>query len=224
MASTEGGGTERRPGRPRSERADRAILDAARALLTERRPREVTMEAIAERAGVGKATLYRRWSSREELALGLLEEITAGALPVDDMGDTRAELVALVRQTIAALSGSAMGPVVQGLVSELIGDPELRASMQERVISVRRQAVRDVLDRALARGDVRADLDVEIGAELLVGPVYYRLLVSGEPLDDGLAERVVDSLMTGWRAARRATAPAAQTESQHTPNAPNTSG
>jgi AcrR family transcriptional regulator len=202
MATTERGGGERRPGRPRSERADRAILDAARTLLAERRPREVTMEAIAERAGVGKATLYRRWASREELALALLEEISAGALPVPDMGDTRAELVALVRQTIDALSGSVMGPVVQGLASELIGDPALRTAMQERVISVRRQAVRDVLDRALARGDVRPDLDVEIGAELLVGPVYYRLLVSGEALGDDLSERVVDSLLTGWRAAR----------------------
>src|SRR3954451_3371481 len=189
---------ERRPGRPRSATADRAILDAARALLCERRPREVSMEAIAERAGVGKATLYRRWKSREELALALLEDVSTGALPVADMGDTRAELVALIRQTITALTESVMGPVVQGLASELIGDPDLRAAMQERVIAVRRQVVREVLDRAVARGDVRADLDVTIGAELLVGPVYYRLMISGEPLEEGLAERIVDTLLAGW--------------------------
>jgi AcrR family transcriptional regulator len=201
MASADPGdrSAERRPGRPRSESADRAILEAARELLSERRPREVSMEAIAERAGVGKATLYRRWRSREELALALLEELSAAALPVHDLGDTRAELTAVVRQTIAVLGESVMGPVIQGLASELIGDPDLRAAMQERVISVRRQAVREVLDRAVARGDVRADLDVEIGPELLVGPVYYRLLVSGEPLDDGLAERIADSLLAGWR-------------------------
>jgi len=188
----------RRPGRPRSESAHRAILDAARDLLSERRPRDVSMEAIAERAGVGKATLYRRWRSREELALALLEEVSTGALPVRDIGDTRAELVALVRQTIAMLTGSVVGPVVQGLASELIGDPELRAGMQERVITVRRQAVREVLERAVERGDVRADLDLGIGPELLVGPVYYRLLVSGESLDDGLPERIVDTLLAGW--------------------------
>jgi AcrR family transcriptional regulator len=188
----------RKRGRPRSEAADRAILDAARDLLAERRPRDVSMEAIAERAGVGKATLYRRWRSREELALALLEELSTGALPVGDLGDTRAELLALVRQTIDVLSGTVMGPVVQGLASELIGDPELRTTMQERVISVRRRAVRDVLERAVARGDVRADLDVGIGPELLVGPIYYRLMVSGEPLDAGLAERIVDSLLAGW--------------------------
>jgi AcrR family transcriptional regulator len=192
---------ERRRGRPRSASADRAIMDAARTLLAERRPREVSMEAIAERAGVGKATLYRRWSSRDELALGLLEELTRGALPVGDLGDTRAELVALVRQTIDALVGSVMGPVVQGLASELIGDPELRARLQERVISVRRRAVGEVLERAVARGDVRPDLDTEIGPELLVGPVYYRLMLSGEPIDPGLAERIVDSLLTGWAPA-----------------------
>src|SRR3954467_819060 len=180
---------ERRPGRPRSATAALAILDAARALLCERRPRGVSMEAIAERAGVGKATLYRRWKSREELALALLEDVSTGALPVADMGDTRAELVALIRQTIPALTESVMGPVVQGLASELIGDPDLRAAMQERVIAVRRQVVREVLDRAVARGAVPAGLDVTIGPELLLGPVYYRLMISGEPLEEGLPGR-----------------------------------
>jgi AcrR family transcriptional regulator len=115
---------ERRRGRPRSESADRAILDAARELLAERRPRDVSMEAIAERAGVGKAPLYRRWRSREELALALLEELSAAGLPVRDLGDTRAELTAVVRQTIAVLAESVMGPVIQGLASELLGDPD----------------------------------------------------------------------------------------------------
>ena len=185
-------------GRPRSEEADRALLAAARELLQERRAGEVSMEAIAARAGVGKATLYRRWGSLEEVGLAVLEEVAAESAPVEDLGDTRAELVAVVRRVIERLADTMMGRIIQSLMSTWITDPVLHARFTERVIDVRREEVRLVLRRGIARGDLRADVDVELGTDVLAGPVYYRLVLSGERLDASLAERIVDVTLDGW--------------------------
>ena len=85
------------------------------------------------------------------------------------------------------------GRPTRGLVSELATDPALAKSFQERVVAMRVAEVRRLLDRGIARGDLRPDADVELAHELLFGPVYYRLLLSGAPLEQGLAERIVDA-------------------------------
>jgi AcrR family transcriptional regulator len=190
--------TSRGPGRPRSDEADRALLAAARELLAAHRPGEVSMEAIAARAGVSKATLYRRWGSLEEVGLALLEQMTETTAPVGDLGDTRAELVAVVGRTIERLTDTSMGRVIQCLISPWITEPALHARFKERVIDRRREEVRGVLERGIARGDLRPDLDAELGADALVGPVFYRLVLSAEALDPALAERIVDGMLGGW--------------------------
>jgi AcrR family transcriptional regulator len=185
-------------GRPRSEEADRALLAAASELLTERRPGDVSMEAIAARAGVSKATLYRRWSSLEELGLATLEEMAAESGPVGDLGDTRTELVAAVGGTIERLSDTSMGRVIQCFTSTWITDPALHTRFRERVIEVRREDLGQILERGVARGDLRPDLDADLAADLLLGPVYHRLVLSGERLDPSLAGRIVDAVLEGW--------------------------
>jgi AcrR family transcriptional regulator len=185
-------------GRPRNPRSDEAILDATRELLAEGGVAGLTVEGVAARAGVAKTTVYRRWRSKDDLALALLIDLAERMMPVVDLGDARAELVALVESTIRALSGTLMGRVMQGLVSELARHPDLARAFEEQVVRLRREEVGRVVDRGIARGDLRPDADYELAPELLVGPVYYRLLLSHAPLDVSFAARVVDAVLPSF--------------------------
>src|SRR5437764_7469664 len=106
------GRTGARRGRPRSDRAHRAILDAARELLVAGGFADLRLEHVAARAGVGKATIYRRWHSKEELALDLMLELASPNIPVVEIGDTRAELAAVVHNAMRALTDTEFGPVL----------------------------------------------------------------------------------------------------------------
>ena len=183
-------------GRPRSDRAHRAILDAARALLVEEGFSGLRLEHVAARAGVGKATIDRHWGSREELALELLMELAGPHIPVAETGDTRQELLATVMNPIRALTQTAFGPVIRALVSQIATDPHLGDRFRATVVQARRAEVARVLARGIERGDLRPDADASVATELLVGPVYFRLLFGGE-LDQDFAERVVTVFLAG---------------------------
>ncbi|MDX6512219.1 MAG: hypothetical protein QOE36_1723 [Gaiellaceae bacterium] len=185
---------------PRS-RTEQAILDATRELLAERGVQKLTVEGVAARAGVAKTTIYRRWRSKDELALAVLIDMVEQVASVPDLGDTRAELVAFVDGAVRILRSTLMGRVMQGLVSDLADDPALAAAFQAQVVSVRLAEVRKLVDRGIERGDLRPDADYELAHELLFGPVYYRLLLSGAPLADDLAERVVASVLPAFASA-----------------------
>jgi AcrR family transcriptional regulator len=156
------------------------------------------MEGVAARAGVAKTTVYRRWKSRDELALAVLIDMVEQVAAVPEQDDTRAELVAFVEGAVRILGGTLMGRVMQGLVSELAASPALAKAFQERVVALRVAEVRRLVERGIARGDLREDLDLDLVHELLFGPVYYRLLLSGAPLEPGLAERVVDAVLPAF--------------------------
>jgi AcrR family transcriptional regulator len=192
--------TSRPTGRPRDERADRAILAAALELMARDGVREVRIDDVAERAGVGKATIYRRYRSKDELVgavvAGLVSEIA-----VPDTGSTRADLSALMRAAVEVYRGSAEAGVMPGLVDAMSRDPELARTVREGFLARRRAALRRVLERGVERGDLRADLDFELALDTLGGPLFYRLLITGGPIDDGLAEGVVDLIMRGFAAA-----------------------
>jgi AcrR family transcriptional regulator len=185
-------------GRPRSVRSERAIFAATRELLSARGVRGLTIEGVAARAGVGKTTIYRRWRSKEELALALMLDTAEEFMPAPELGDTRAELVTLVRATADALSDALVARVLPGLVPELASNEQLARGFREYLIGTRRNEVRAVIARGVARGDLRPDADHGLAPELLVGPVYYRFLLSGDPLDEGFAERVVDAVLAGF--------------------------
>jgi len=174
-----------------SSRTRQAILDATRELLAEGGVQGLTVEGVATRANVAKTTVYRRWSSKHELALAVLIDMVEEMASVPDLGDTRAELVWFVDRAVKILRSTLMGRVMQGLVSDLAADPELAHAFRERVVSVRVAEIRRLIERGIARGDLRPDADYELANELLFGPVYYRLLLSGSPLQDDLAARVV---------------------------------
>jgi AcrR family transcriptional regulator len=183
------------PGPRPGSRTEQTILKATRALLAEGGVRRLTVEGVAARSGVAKTTIYRRWRSKEELALAVLIDMVDQVAAVPDLGNTHAEFVAFVNGAVKILGKTLMGRVMQGLVSDLAADPGLAQAFRERVVGRRVAEVRRVVERGIARGDLRPDTDHEMVNELLFGPVYYRLLLSGAPLDAKLAERVVTAVL-----------------------------
>lgn len=186
-----------RPGRPRSARAHRAILDAARELIIGGGFADLRLEHVAARAGVGKATIYRHWSSKQALALDVLLELAAPFLEIRDVGNTRQELLAAVDNAIRGLTTSDFGPVIRALLSQIAIDPALGDPFRDTVVSARRTEIARVIERGVYRGDLRPDADVGVATEMLVGPVYFRLAFGG-PLDESFATRIVDALLDGF--------------------------
>jgi AcrR family transcriptional regulator len=191
--------TPARGGRPRSERAHQAILTAARELLIEQGFASLRLEHVAARAGVGKATIYRRWSSKQELAQELLLELAGPHIAIEETGNTREELLAAVVNPMRAVTETDFGPVIRAMLSKIASDPSIGDPFRATVVAARRAEVARVIQRGIARGDLRADADSELATELLVGPVYFRLMFGGV-LDRDFAERVVDSVMRGYAA------------------------
>ena len=192
-----------RLGRPRDERAGRAILAAALELMAEHGVRDLRMDDVAERAGVGKATIYRRYRSKDDLVTaavaGLVSEIT-----IPDTGSTRADLLALMRRAAEVYRGSVEAGVMPGLVDAMSRDDELARSVREGFLAGRRAALRAVLERGIERGDLRADLDLELALDVLGGPLFYRLLVTGGPIDKRLVDGVVELILRGFAPAEPA--------------------
>jgi AcrR family transcriptional regulator len=172
-----------------------AILAATRELLIEQGVHGLTVEGVAARAGVAKTTIYRRYRSKHELALAVLLDMVQQVVAVPELDTTRAELVAFVDGAVRVLESTLMGRVMQGLVSDLATDPVLATAFREQVVAARLEEVRRLVDRGVERGDLRPGPDYELAHELLFGPLYYRLLLSGAPLDAGLAERIVDAVL-----------------------------
>ncbi len=186
-----------RPGRPRSDRARRDICDAFRHILIEEGFDKLRMEHVAARAGVGKATIYRYWPSKQALAHDVLLELATPFLAVPDVGDTRAELLATVVAPMRAVTETDFGPVIRALLSEISRDPVLGDPFRASVVQVRRDEVARVVARGIRRGDLRPDVHPDVAVEMLVGPVYFRLMFGGE-LEADFAERIVDEVLQGW--------------------------
>jgi AcrR family transcriptional regulator len=198
VVQTAAAGGGRRPGgRPRSEKAHRAILDAARAELIEEGFTRFRLEHVAARAGVGKATIYRRWPSKEALAGELLAELAAPHIAVVDSGDTRAELASCTDNALRAIRDTTFGPVVRALLSQIAINPGLGDPFRATVVQARRAEIARVVHRGIARGDLRPDVALHIATELLIGPVYFRLVFGGE-LDDALVVQVADAFMEAF--------------------------
>jgi AcrR family transcriptional regulator len=182
----------------RAERSRQAILDATRELLAEGDVGALTIEAVAARSGVAKTTIYRRWRDKWELALdAVMIDMLPGFANPDDVGDTRKELITFVNSVVKIWSTPPFGPAMQALVSEIATQPELAREYRERVVEPRRDQLAPVIERGIRRGDLRPDTDARLVHEFLVGPILYRLLLSGGPLDRKLGTRLVDAILEG---------------------------
>lgn len=184
-------------GRPRSDRAHGAIRVAFRELLIEQGWSKVRMEHVARRAKVGKSTIYRHWPSKHALAQEVLLELATPHIAVPDVGDTRTELLATVLAPMRALTETDFGPVIRALLSEIARSPELGDPFRATVVQARRDEVARVIARGIRRGDLRPDVHPDVATEMLVGPVYFRLMFGGA-LDLEFAEAIVDEVLQGW--------------------------
>jgi AcrR family transcriptional regulator len=193
--------TEPRRGRPRSEKAREAILAAAADLLLAHGLGAVSMNAVAERAGVSKATIYRWWATKEALALDALYHEWAPARPATaETGSLRADLLSLLRPWVRLLGKRPYGRVIGALVTEARTDPAFAEQYLERFVEPRRAQARPILALAILRGELPATTDVELALDLLYGPVYHRLLHGHAPLDDRFLRDLVDTVLAGLAA------------------------
>ena len=192
------GSQPKRRGRPRSEKARTAILDAATELLLEQGLEAVSMDEVAERADVSKATIYRWWPSKETLALDALYREWDTAPPeAPDTGSLRDDLIALLRPWIRRVRARPYGRVVAELVAEAQTDPEFASIYQARFIAPRREPGGALLRRAIDRGELPADTDVDLALDLVYGPLFHRLLHGHAPLNDRFVRDVVHAVLAG---------------------------
>jgi AcrR family transcriptional regulator len=155
-----------------------------------------TMDAVAARARVGKATVYRRWATKEKLVAEAVAGIVR-AVPVPDTGTTRGDLLALMRAALAMYADAATGPLLSGLVAAMARSAPIARAVRAGLVARWRVGVGTVLDRGVARGDLRPSLDRELALDLLFGPLFHRYLLTGEQLDERLARRIVDVVLRG---------------------------
>ncbi len=184
-------------GRPRSEAADRAILRAATELLAERGLAGMSMEEVAARAGVGKATVYRRWRSRGALALDAFMADFTAAQPLPDTGTLRGDLLAALRAWVRVVTKTPAGRILAGLVAAAQDDPDLAAAWRARVMEPMRAQHRIMLARAIQRGEIPADTDTDVALDLVYGAAYHRLLQGHRPLTDTFIRQVVQVIVAG---------------------------
>jgi len=165
----------RRPGRPRSARADKAILRATIELLAEQGYPALTIEGIAERAGVGKTTIYRRFSSVEEIMVRAFSEIDVD-LEIPDTGDTLQDLLELTAFFRERAATAVLFPVMSQIIGTALTNPSVLKAFREHVIQPRQAAVRQIIERGIARGEVRPDVDPALIADMIPGGIIFHKL------------------------------------------------
>ncbi|WP_442875145.1 TetR/AcrR family transcriptional regulator [Actinoplanes sp. NBC_00393] len=181
----------------RNERSRRAILTAALELLTETGYPDLTIEAIAARAGVGKQTIYRWWRSKGMVILEALVDAAGDAdLTLPDTGDLHADLRTVIRATVAEFADPKLSATTRAITIETLADESLAEQVRDQLLRPQLAAVRDRLRAGQAAGQARADLDLDLAVELLFGPIYHRWLLRNGPLTDQYADELVDLTMT----------------------------
>jgi AcrR family transcriptional regulator len=189
-------GSGRRPGRPRSEQAEQAIIEATLDLFAEQGFEGVCVELVAARAGVGKATIYRRWPNKEELLLAALGSLKS-PLPEPKGVSVRDDLLAMVEVMCADKADPRKARRYALLLGEGQKYPRLMARYKETVVEPRREAMRAVIRRGIETGELRSDTDVEVAVLALTGAVIAQEKSVDSTFDGDFAARVVDGLLLG---------------------------
>jgi AcrR family transcriptional regulator len=182
-------------GRPRSEDARRAVLDAALRLCARDGYQQLTIKAIATEAGVGRQTVYRWWPDKAGVLIEALIEL-AGKVNLKepfDSGDTLKDVRALLSLTFS-LARSVTGQALIGLMSDAQADPALSAKLQSTVIGPRRDGLRDILRRGVERGELSASVPLDLVVDFAFGTMWYRLLSRHAPVGEALAGEVTDAI------------------------------
>ncbi len=191
------------PGVSRSEWARSAILGAAAQLLDEVGFASMTIEEVAARAGAGKATIYRRWPTKGTLAMDAMMAEIDPAAPFPDTGSVIEDFRLQLRAVARVFNRPRIRHTLTGVVFEAQNDPRLRNAFVERYMNPRRDQARAVIKRGIARGEIRANFDEGVLFDQLYGALYFRLLVSGQPLNRRFTDELVGQAFEGLRPASK---------------------
>ena len=182
----------------RSEHARQAVLHAVDGLLVERGFTGLTIEGIAARAGVSKQTIYRWWSSKVDILLDAFSDDMAEQLVPPDLGTLGEDLRAHLGELAAFLTDSDAGAVLRALIGQAQLDPAVSTRLRTDYLTRQRERDRLLLERAVERGELPTDTDFGTALDQLLGPIYYRVLVTGEPVSPAF----VDALVEGFLVSR----------------------
>ena len=183
-----------RGGRPRDPSRDGVIRAAILALLAEVGYGALTMDAVAAEAGVGKATIYRRWRTKEDLVVDTISEINRAEMPVPDTGSLEGDLREMLHAVVASMNGL-NGAATQSLLSTIPHHPALAAAFREGPLGIWRHGFDEIFARAEARGEVRPGLAGTVVAEAITAPLVQRWLVRAEPVTDAYADEVLEQVV-----------------------------
>jgi AcrR family transcriptional regulator len=196
--------SSRPPGRPRDPEVDRSILGATIELLADEGFGGLSIEAVAARAGVGKTTVYRRWPSKIPLVVDALCHMkTPTSVAIPDEMTTRDALARVLSELVRAQGNEPTSRILAGLVDAMSRDAELADAVRTGLVTSRRKVVVALVERGIARGEIRPDVDTEVVADLLGGPIVMRTLITGRPVTRRLAGQIVTLVLDGAAAEPR---------------------
>ena len=187
----------RGPGRPRNTAHDAAIVSAAQELLARSGYNSLTIDSVASLAGVGRPTIYRRWPSKAALVIGALGENVSEAEDVPDTGALRGDLLAIRQKQLELLSSPEGQRVLPGLAADMADHPELHPRFHQRYVAPWRRAVEQAIQRAVSRGELPPGTDHRLIADVLTGPLIFRVLFANENMDQRALEPAVDLVLAG---------------------------
>jgi AcrR family transcriptional regulator len=193
-AATAGGADHRTRPRRRGEALSAAIFAATLAELSEVGYSRLAMERIAARAGASKASLYKRWSNRAELVVAALQHQSPAPESAPDTGNLRGDALALLRHAAARLDG-VFGQAVRGLMAETLIDPDRTASLRPNMFTPRNRLMREILDRAVARGEITPGAVTPRLIELAPALLDHHFLIHGAPIPDEVLTGIVDEVL-----------------------------
>jgi AcrR family transcriptional regulator len=181
---------EKKRGRPRSRQTNKAILKAAAEIVIASGLAEMTIEGVAERAGVGKASIYRRWPSKGALAFEAVVDSILTAEPTPDTGTLERDLARVAESWVRLANIRRAGRTLAHFIAEVQSDEDLAVAWRERFVDRIRRERRPIIDRAIARGEIPAGSDPDLIMDLLYGPLYHRYLNGHLPLNESFARAV----------------------------------
>lgn len=187
---------EKKLGRPRSEKTKKAILSAAYELLLENGFGTVTIEKIAERAGVSKATIYKWWTNKAAVVMDAFFDAAVVKLPIPDTGSTINDMIIQVNN-LAKFLISREGKVINEIIAEGQFDQKLAETYRMVYFKPRRLDSRYILERGISRGELKEGLDIELVMDLIFGPLFYRLLITGDMVDEAFIKNIINYAFEG---------------------------
>lgn len=187
---------EKKLGRPRSEKTKSDILNASYDLLIENGFTEVTIEKIAERANVSKATIYKWWPNKAAVVMDGFLNATNIELPIPDTGSAIEDMFIQVENFVSFLT-SRKGNVITEIIAEGQSDAKLAEIYRKAYFTPRRDISKQILERGISKGELRKDLNMEVSIDLIWGPVFYRLLITGEVIDNNFIKNIIDYAFEG---------------------------